>query len=63
MARSYYRKPYLDSGVFIAWIKGEVVTEKAYEEGRRQLAAAGVQLSYKTVDAAREAAKKVSASE
>lgn len=25
---SYYRKPYLDSGVFIAWIKGEVVKQK-----------------------------------
>jgi predicted nucleic acid-binding protein len=28
VAKSYYGKPYLDSGVFIAWIKGEVVKAK-----------------------------------
>jgi len=25
---SFYRKPYLDSSVFIAWIKGEIVMGK-----------------------------------
>ena len=25
MASTFYRKPYLDSSVFIAWIKGEVI--------------------------------------
>ena len=28
MAEHIYKRPYLDSGVFIAWIKGEVITEK-----------------------------------
>lgn len=28
MADHIYKRPYLDSGVFIAWIKGEVVVEK-----------------------------------
>ena len=28
MAKRRYRKPYLDSGVFIAWIKGEVIKQK-----------------------------------